>query len=171
MIHIDPKKYRSDNFLPVDRMIEVVKELKKNGKKVGLSTGTFDLLHPGHVTHFISTKKLCDVLVVAVANDNYAINKNPCSGRPIYSEELRAFMVSKLKPVDYVFLDDGSVNTVDIIRPDIWFKGSDYIKNKNEGILIQEQKMAAMGGKVHYTEDEKLSTTDILKHIKEKIII
>ncbi len=171
MIQIDPEKYQSDNFLSADGMNKVIKELRKKGKKIGLSTGTFDLLHPGHISHFISAKKLCDILIVAVADDKYCSNKNPDSGRPVYSEKLRAFIVSKLKPVDYVFLDDGSVNTVDIIKPDIWFKGSDYINNKNTGILIQEQKMAAMGGEIHYTKDEKLSTTEILKHIKEKIVI
>lgn len=44
--------------------VEEIKELKKQGKKIVLCHGVFDLVHPGHIIHFQEAKKLGDVLVV-----------------------------------------------------------------------------------------------------------
>src|SRR3989344_4124256 len=120
VIKVNQKSYTSENILKEDELVKKIKALKVQGKKIGLCTGSFDLLHPGHVTHLTSAKKLCDILVVAVARDKYSSSKYPGSGRPIFSDKIRAFMISKLKPVDFVFLEDGVPETVDKIKPDLY---------------------------------------------------
>lgn len=171
MLNINPKKYKSKNFVSEKEMIKIVKNLQKEGKKVGLCTGSFDLLHPGHITHLIASKKYCDILIVGVAEDDFKRNKFPGSGRPLFSEIIRAFIVSQLKPVDYVYLDDGSIKSIKRIKPDIYIKGVDYIDLKDPGVILAKNMMASWGGKTIITKTEKLSTTNILKHIKEKIKI
>ena len=50
--------------------VEEIKELKKQGKKIVLCHGVFDLVHPGHIIHFQEAKKLGDVLVVSSLPQN-----------------------------------------------------------------------------------------------------
>lgn len=51
--------------------VEEIKELKKQGKKIVLCHGVFDLVHPGHIIHFQEAKKLGDVLVVSITAAEY----------------------------------------------------------------------------------------------------
>jgi len=168
MININTKNYISKNIVSEEKLIKILEKLRKQGKKIGLCTGSFDLLHPGHITHLTSAKKMCDFLVVAIARDNFSSKKQSEKGRPVYSHDLRAFMISKLKPVDFVFLDDGSEETVNLVKPNIFIKGPDYADEKSPSILRQKKMIESFGGKMYYTPDEKLSTTEIIKYIKEE---
>ena len=60
---------------------------KKNGKKVVMCHGVFDLLHLGHIKHFEKAKSLGDILVVSITADKF-VNKGP--GRPAFNESDRA---------------------------------------------------------------------------------
>ena len=74
-----------------------------------VATGTFDILHPGHLYYLEESKKLGDELWVIVARDSNVKHKP----RPIISEEHRLWMVAALKPVDHAILGDKT----DIFRP------------------------------------------------------
>ena len=78
-------------------------------------------------------------------------------------------MISKLNSVDFVFLDDAVPEQVLFVKPDIYIKGLDYSDEKNPNIIIQKKMMESLGGKMVFTKDKKLSTTEIIKHIKEDI--
>jgi len=88
-----------------------------------LATGTFDLLHPGHLYFLEQAKSLGDELYVIVSRDRNVRHKPS----PILPEEQRLLMVRSLKPVDYAIL--GSLTdyfeTLEIIRPDILVLGHD----------------------------------------------
>ncbi len=168
MFKINPENYNAKNILSEEQLIEKLKELKKQNKKIGLCTGSFDLLHPGHITHLISAKKVCDVLFVGIAKDYFSSNKYPFSGRPVFNQNTRAFMVAKLSDVDFVFFDDGEIETIKLVKPDVYIKGSDWV-DENPGVIATKDFIFSYGGKIHNTPTEKLSTTDIIKHIKEEI--
>ena len=74
-----------------------------------VATGTFDLLHPGHVYYLQESRVLGDTLYVIVARDVNVRHKP----RPVLPETQRLFMVKNLKPVDHAILGD----TEDIFRP------------------------------------------------------
>jgi len=169
MMSIDPKKYQAENIVSKEEAIELVKDFKEQGKIVGLCSGSFDLLHPGHISHLISAKKACDILFVALARDEFSSKKSDLSGRPVFSHDLRAYMISQLKSVDFVFLENGEVGTIGLIKPSILIKGKDYADETNPKILEQKKIMEDLGGKIVYTEDEKLSTTDLIQYIKDEI--
>ncbi len=79
-----------------------------NMKKI-VATGTFDILHPGHV-HFLSeSKKLGDELWVIVSRETNVRHKPS----PIVSEEQRLMMIKSLKCVDHAILGDKE----DMFRP------------------------------------------------------
>jgi FAD synthetase len=74
-----------------------------------VATGTFDLLHPGHVYYLEKSAGLGDELHVIVARDVNVRHKP----KPVVPELQRLKMVQALKPVDYAILGDRN----DMLRP------------------------------------------------------
>ena len=121
---------------------------------------------------FILSKLNLLILVVAIAVDDFANGKSG-KGRPIFPQDLRAYMIGNLKPVDFVVLDTllPGPGMVGLIKPDVLIKGIDYSKEDDPRIIRQKNLMDSLGGTLGYTSTEKLSTTDIIKHIKENVDI
>ena len=72
--------------------------------KRGITFGTFDVFHYGHLRILERTRELCDHLVVGVSSDELNFSKK---GRnPWYSYEERARIVGALRCVDEVFRED-----------------------------------------------------------------
>ena len=89
-----------------------------------MTTGVFDLLHPGHIAMLEEAKRLGDELVVVIARDESAAKeKHP----PITPEEHRRRMVEALKPVDVAVLGHRGdyYRIVEELRPDIIALGFD----------------------------------------------
>jgi len=82
-----------------------------------VATGTFDLLHPGHLFYLEESKKFGDELWVIVAR-NTNVRHKPT---PIIPEENRVRMVAALKPVDHALLGDQTdmFRPIEQIRPDV----------------------------------------------------
>jgi FAD synthetase len=74
-----------------------------------VATGTFDILHPGHIYYLEESRKLGDELWVIVARDANVKHKP----HPIIPEEHRLQMVAALKPVSHAILGDKT----DMFRP------------------------------------------------------
>jgi len=76
----------------------------KSGKVI-LTTGVFDIIHPGHIRFLEEAKRLAGRsgrLVVIVACD--AIVRKNKGRTPLFKTRDRALMVSRLKPVDIVYV-------------------------------------------------------------------
>ena len=68
--------------------------------------GCFDLIHAGHLDYLIKAKHLGDVLIVALNTDS-SVKRIKGDKRPILEQDERAFIISHLKPVDFVtFFED-----------------------------------------------------------------
>ena len=67
-----------------------------------VATGTFDILHPGHVYFLSESRKLGDELWVIVAREKNVKHKPA----PVVSEEQRLLMIQSLKCVDHAVLGD-----------------------------------------------------------------
>lgn len=89
-----------------------VKKIKKSGKKVGLITGCFDVLHFDHIRLFRFAKKHVDFLVVGLDNDK-TISLTKGKGRPINKLQHRLEAISELRSVDAVFVIEGIVDYKD----------------------------------------------------------
>lgn len=99
-----------------------------------LATGTFDLLHPGHVYFLTQARALGDELFVIVARDSNVTHKP----KPIVSEEQRLEMVNALGMVDKAFLgsEKDIFEPLKQIRPDIIALG--YDQRFNAELLEKE---------------------------------
>ena len=88
--------------------------------------GGFDPIHVGHIRHFRDAKKLGDILVVMLNDDDWVMKKK---GYVFMSFEERKEIVESIRYVDKVVpvIDtDGSVaKTLEKLRPDVFAKGGD----------------------------------------------
>ena len=115
-------------------------KLKAEGKKIVFTNGVFDLIHAGHVDYLSKAKNLGDVLIVGLNSDD-SVKRIKGNKRPILKQEERAFIISNLKPVDYVifFDEDTPENLISEIIPDILVKGADWAVDKIVGREIVEK--------------------------------
>jgi D-beta-D-heptose 7-phosphate kinase/D-beta-D-heptose 1-phosphate adenosyltransferase len=122
----------------------------------------------GHVSSLEHGAQLGDCLVVGVNSDDSARQlKGP--GRPVLSEGDRAAMVAALACVDYVtvFAEADPCALLELLRPDVLFKGGDYPLEAVVGKDIVE----GYGGRVlvmPVTVDA--SSTGLIRHIRELAI-
>jgi len=111
--------------------------------RVGLTGGTFDIIHIGHMKTLEEAKKYVDLLAVVVARDSTV--KKMKNRDPLNNEEIRLEIVSMLKPVDVAILgsEEDFMEPVKLIKPDIIFLGYDQdipppLKNKLGDIEIKK---------------------------------
>ena len=110
-----------------EKIIEVVKVLKKNHKSIGFTNGCFDILHSGHVTYLAEAKKQVDFLILALNTDR-SIKKIKGPLRPIVDEQNRAKVLAGLSSIDaVVFFDENTpIKLIQLIQPNLLIKGNDY---------------------------------------------
>jgi glycerol-3-phosphate cytidylyltransferase len=90
--------------------------------KIGITFGTFDVFHYGHLRILERSKELCDKLIVGVSSDELNFSKK---GKfPIYNYEERSKIIGALKVVDEVFKEES-----------LELK-AEYIKQFNASVLI-----------------------------------
>jgi FAD synthetase len=100
-----------------------------------MATGTFDILHLGHIYYLKEAKKLGGTLVVVVAHDK-TVRK--LKHEPINPGKIRVDLVKELSVVDEAYLghEDNMYEIVKEIQPDIIALGFDQIHDEKE---IQEK--------------------------------
>ena len=139
--------------------------------KVVLTTGAFDMLHPGHVKLLEEAKKLAGPdgkLVVLIARDE-TVKRN--KGRdPIFDEESRRYMVSMLKPVDEVILGytpPSFEKVIERVKPDIVVFGYDQEKFRKEFERFCKERGIDVGIVVarKYSLGRLNSSTEIIERI------
>lgn len=160
-MHID---VLNEKILDLDSLANVIQKLKDEGKKIALCHGCFDLLHLGHLRHFKEAKSQGDILVVTLTEDRY-INKGP--DRPFFSQEQRAEYLASLECIDFVSINrwETAVETIEYLKPDIYAKGKEYKKAKNditENILREVQAVQSIGGEIYYTDDITFSSSNLI---------
>lgn len=134
-----------------------------------LATGTFDLLHPGHLHYLLEARGLGDELVVIVAR-NSMIDHKP---KPVVPEEQRRLMVEALDPVDEAVLgsEESIFEPLHDIQPDVVALGHDQHHDPAE--LEEELAERGLPAEVERVgrrevEDEVLSTSALIRKILEE---
>ncbi len=146
------------------KLEKILQGLKSEGKKIVLCHGCFDLIHPGHIKHFRSAKKMGNILVVTITPDRF-VNKG--SHRPAFAEDLRVEVVAALSVVDYVAVNNWptAIDTIKLLKPDIYVKGSeykDYKKDVTGNIKLEEDAVRSVGGEIAFTSDIIFSSSKLI---------
>ncbi|MBX4211257.1 MAG: adenylyltransferase/cytidyltransferase family protein [Candidatus Yanofskybacteria bacterium] len=96
------------------------------GLRLGLTSGSFDMIHIGHARYVEALKAegLVDVMIVGVESDDKVRERKKHKGgvRPVYPLEERAEMLCHLRHVDLVMvkeLTDQPWQLIKVVRPDV----------------------------------------------------
>jgi len=133
-----------------------------------IATGTFDILHPGHLYYLEQSKILGDELTVIVARDANVKHKP----EPIIPEEQRRRMVAALRCVDHAILGDKTDMFLPIekIRPAIITIG--FNQHFDEASLRQQLASRGLFAEIvrigRYGDDELCSSRLVVQRIVEK---
>ena len=147
-------------------LIQIVKKLKKQNKKIVTTNGVFDILHLGHVKYLEEAKNLGDVLIVGV-NTDASVRQNKGDKRPINDEKSRIKVLAGLESVDYVFLfnEKDPRKWLSKIKPDFHVKAGDYKLSQ----IVEKDAVEKNNGKVILVPMlNNHSTTNTIKTILKK---
>ena len=133
-----------------------------------MATGTFDLLHLGHIYYLREAKKLGDTLAVVVATDSTV---RRLKHEPINPENIRLDLIKELKIVDEAYLghEDDMYEIVEEIKPDIIALGFDQIHDE-EKIKAELKKRNIKGKVARLSEYKEGSDLEGTRKIISKII-
>jgi cytidyltransferase-like protein len=155
----------STKIQPFTQLPDAVKKLRCGGRRIVHCHGTFDLIHPGHITHFEEAKAKGDVLVVTLTAGNY-VRKGP--GRPFFNDHHRAKFLAALSCVDLVAVVPfpAAKEAIEAVRPDIYCKGMEYKDRTGDvsGKLSEDiSAVRSSGGRVAYVGSVVFSSSKLLR--------
>ena len=118
-----------------------IKLLKAEGKRIGITFSTFDMLHAGHIAMLSEAKNHCDYLIAGLQTDptiDRPNEKNP----PVQSIVERQIQLSACRYVDEVVVYQTEEDLVDlllILPVDVRILGVEYqgldFTGREEGIM------------------------------------
>jgi len=126
-----------------------------------IATGTFDILHPGHLFFLSESRKLGDELWVIVARNNN-IHHKPL---PVVPEEQRLKMIQGLKCVDHAILGDKDdmFKPIREIQPDIITLGyNQYFDERDLKKKLLEQGIHADVIRIKAYNESKFSSSSMI---------
>ncbi len=151
--------------LTVSELVPIADRLRAEGKTIVLTNGCFDLLHVGHIKLLSASRKMGDVLIVAI-DDDESVRALKGKGRPIITAQERVRIISALDTVDYVtlFSTNELANLIEAIRPDILSKGSNY----TDATVLGREVVERWGGRIALVPmTEAVSSTRVINQIKQ----
>lgn len=130
-----------------------------------VATGTFDILHPGHVLYLCKARELGDELWVIVARESTIKHKR----KPLIPEKQRLFMVQALKCVDQAVLgsETDMFEPILKIKPDIVVLGFD--QHWDEAALAKKLSERGISAKVVRLTDSDPSPYASSRYIRQQI--
>ena len=153
-------------LLGLDEAARLAESWRREGKRLVLANGCFDLLHVGHVRYLNEARALGDALLVGVNGDD-SVSRLKGPGRPVMTAAERAEIVGALSSVDgvVIFDDDTADALVARLRPDVHAKGTDY----TEESVPERSAVQKAGGRVAIAGDPKShATRDLIRIIAER---
>ncbi|MHC4938354.1 MAG: D-glycero-beta-D-manno-heptose 1-phosphate adenylyltransferase [Planctomycetota bacterium] len=132
-----------------DVLTRLLRGARAAGRKIVFTNGCFDILHPGHVDYLRRARELGHLLVVGL-NEDASVRRLKGPTRPVNDLEARAAVLGGLASVDYIvaFPEDTPQQLIELIRPDVLAKGSDW---KDKGVVGAEF-VESYGGRVELVD-------------------
>ena len=153
----------------IDELADKIADLKRQGKRIVLTNGGFNLLHVGHIRSLSGAKEHGDILVVAVNSDT-SLRKNKGDDYPIIPEDQRLEVLSAFEDVDFVtiFSEKTVDNLLLKLKPHVHAKGTDYSRDT----ILERETVLSYGGKTAIVGDPKdHSSTNIIEVIRKRTSI
>lgn len=150
--------------LALDDIVRRLDAPRRDGRRIVLCHGCFDLMHIGHIRHLQAARAMGDVLVVTVTADAH-VNKG--EGRPAFTEEERAESLAALACVDFVAInrEPAAVAAIRLLKPNYYVKGqvAEDPGSRSPNLQREIEAVRAVGGDVRFTHEVVFSSTALLK--------
>jgi glycerol-3-phosphate cytidylyltransferase len=91
-----------------------IKKLKQEGKKIGITFSTFDMLHAGHIAMLSEAKNHCDYLIAGLQTDP-TIDRPDTKNKPVQSIVERQIQLAACRYVDEVVVYQTEQDLVDLL--------------------------------------------------------
>ncbi len=124
----------------LEDMTRTVTHLKGLGITIVLTSGSFDLIHLGHVKYLQKAKEFGGVLVVGVDSDA-KIRRRKGDDRPMVPEDERLELLAHQRPVDLIFLkgeDEERWGLIKAVRPDVLVLTEDHSYSEEQQCELLE---------------------------------
>jgi len=141
--------------------------LRREGKRLVLPNGCFDILHVGHVMLIEQARALGDALVVALNSDD-SVRRLKGSSRPVVDQAARARILAALQDVDFVVIFDTLRATpiITALPPDIFVKGGHYSLETLDA--SEREALQRLGTEIVFIPVvPQVSTSGILRKVTE----
>lgn len=140
----------------LEEMTQTVTHLRGLGYGVVLTSGSFDLIHLGHVKYLARAKEFGDILAVGVDSDA-KIRRRKGDDRPMVPQDERLEMLAYQRPVDLIYLkgdDDERWGLIRAVKPDVLVLTADHSYTEAE-----QQELLEFCGRLEVVERQASVTT------------
>jgi glycerol-3-phosphate cytidylyltransferase len=112
-----------------------IRKLKDDGKKIGITFSTFDMLHAGHIAMLAEAKNHCDYLIAGLQTDP-TIDRPDTKNKPVQSIVERQIQLAACRYVDEVVVYQTEQDLIDlllILPVDVRVLGVEYENKEFSG--------------------------------------
>ena len=145
---LSPNVNFAERLIPsLEEMTRTVTHLKGLGYAVVLTSGSFDLIHLGHVKYLEAAKAQGDVLVVGVDSDE-KIRRRKGEDRPMVPEVERLELLAFQRPVDLIYKKEDRETRWALIKavaPDVLVLTEDHSYSAEDLAALEEIVRADRG--------------------------
>ncbi|WP_053226798.1 adenylyltransferase/cytidyltransferase family protein [Solirubrobacter soli] len=144
----------------LDEVTRKVSHLRGLDYKIVLTSGSFDLIHLGHVKYLQRAKEFGGILVVGVDSDA-KIRRRKGDDRPMVPQEERLEMLAYQRPVDMIYLKDDDEPRWALIKavaPDVLVLTEDhsYTEAEQEELLTVVGRIEVVSRQASVTTSERI---------------
>ena len=143
-----------------------IRQLKEQGKKIGITFSTFDLLHAGHIAMLAEAKNHCDYLIAGLQTDP-TLDRPETKNKPVQSIVERQIQLASCRFVDEVVVYSTEQDLIDlllILPVDVRILGVEYQSQDFTG-----RKEGSEKGIEHVfnSRDHSFSSSSLRKRVAE----
>lgn len=141
-----------------------IKNLKKEGKRIGITFSTFDLLHAGHIAMLSESKNHCDYLICGLQTDP-TIDRPDTKNKPVQTIVERQIQLSACRYVDEVVIYQTEKDLDDlllILPVDVRILGVEYADKEFTGKQICVNRKIEI---VYNGRDHSFSSSSLRKRV------
>lgn len=91
-----------------------IKQLKSQGKRIGITFSTFDMLHAGHIAMLSEARNHCDYLIAGLQTDP-TIDRPETKNKPVQSVVERQIQLAACRYVDEVVVYQTEQDLIDLL--------------------------------------------------------
>lgn len=143
-----------------------IKELKRDGLKIGIVFSSFDLLHAGHIAMLSEAKQHCDYLIAALQT-NPTLDRPTTKNLPVQTVVERQIQLATNRNVDEIVVYETEKDVEDlllILPVDVRILGVEYKDKDFTGKDICERRGIQI---IYNSRDHSFSSSSLRRRVAE----